>query len=710
MEQQLFWNSTIIRLKILNKFSFCHFIVLATSFILIEKFALANGKNSSTSNGKLMLNKFSLLDENTFIEESLFPENDFRCGSIVNLTTKYGFVKNPHYPNSYKVPIVCQWNIIGTSPDEIITISIDELDIENPNEHSKYCIDSIDSKQCCTVNYLRIQSLNSDRYFCGKSIHSASNVYISETNFVSVIFNATLNQNNAVGFYFSYFITPKSNTQCYANEFHCLNDKCIPKKWKCNNKNECGDGSDEMSCDLTSDFIKCDNDDSMGYYHISKRCDNKIDCENRSDELNCTYCDSNQFRCLSPQSLNKCINLTLLCNGIPDCQDFSDETKCNHCPSKKIRCGTMNHCYDPKLHRCNRILDCPNGADELNCFEHCKGKIMCASGDGCYDLEERCNGIVQCADYSDEKNCTLELCRPDKGSFLCTNGRCIPSIWTCDRSADCYDGSDEMRCLKNSVITAAIIGSLICGLLIVIAISCGCKLVALRHLEQYRTTMATNVSNPAPFRNMDFPFPSSGDLDASLFRLEHSVLFREPPPSYASTMGGYHDVNGINNSYMDQYRRYRRQRRCRRMLRRQHRNAQQQQSVVPINTSTNLVINPSHSNDHLNDQPINSPTSETTIDINSIAMTENTPTAHQDYFRQIEDPNSKKKEVLSNDEEIIDSNSDVDHNHIQSIIVDSINTQQHSNNSGNQDNLNIELEPIPHLNNFDCDSQPLINR
>lgn len=267
-----------------------------------------------------------------------------------------------------------------------------------------------------------------------------------------------------------------------------------------------------------------------------------------------------------------------------------------------------------------------------------------------------------------------------------------------------------MRCLKNSVITAAIIGSLICGLLIVIAISCGCKLVALRHLEQYRTTMATNVSNPAPFRNMDFPFPSSSDLDASLFRLEHSVLFREPPPSYASTMGGYHDVNGINNSYMDQYRRYRRQRRCRRMLRRQHRNAQQQQSVVPINTSTNLVINPSHSNDHLNDQPINSPTSETTIDINSIAMTENTPTAHQDYFRQIEDPNSKKKEVLSNDEEIIDSNSDVDHNHIQSIIVDSINTQQHSNNSGNQDNLNIELEPIPHLNNFDCDSQPLINR
>lgn len=184
-----------------------------------------------------------------------------------------------------------------------------------------------------------------------------------------------------------------------------------------------------MSCDLTSDFIKCGNDDSMGYYHISKRCDHKNDCENSSDELNCTYCDSNQFRCLSAQLPNKCINITLLCNGIPDCQDFSDETKCNHCPNRKISCGSMNHCYDPKLHRCNRVLDCPNGADELNCFDHCKGKIMCASGDGCYDLHERCNGIVQCADYSDEKNCTLELCRPDKGSFLCTNGRCIPSIW-----------------------------------------------------------------------------------------------------------------------------------------------------------------------------------------------------------------------------------------------------------------------------------------
>lgn len=51
---------------------------------------------------------------------------------------------------------------------------------------------------------------------------------------------------------------------------------------------------------------------------------------------------------------------------------------------------------------------------------------------------------------------------------------------------DCKDGTDELNCtviLPRKVITAATVGSLICGLLLVIAMGCTCKLYSLRTRE-----------------------------------------------------------------------------------------------------------------------------------------------------------------------------------------------------------------------------------
>lgn len=37
-----------------------------------------------------------------------------------------------------------------------------------------------------------------------------------------------------------------SGTRCDAGFFTCLNGQCISERWKCDNDNDCGDGSDEL--------------------------------------------------------------------------------------------------------------------------------------------------------------------------------------------------------------------------------------------------------------------------------------------------------------------------------------------------------------------------------------------------------------------------------------------------------------------------------
>lgn len=262
-----------------------------------------------------------------------------------------------------------------------------------------------------------------------------------------------------------------------------------------------------------------------------------------------------------------------------------------------------------------------------------------------------------------------------------------------------------MRCLKNSVITAAIIGSLICGLLIVIAISCGCKLVALRQLEQYRNSI-TNVSNAEPFRNVEFSFPNPGDLDASLYRLEHSVMFREPPPSYATAMGGYYDVN-VNNSYVDQYRRFRRQRRCRRILRRQHRNGQPNSNGSNNNQSVNLTINNIESIDARED-------ATSSINLNTNNNPSNEPLESIDFKNDGKKESNNNKDLMNTNQRITLDNTNISNsNHHRSSHYAYQHhrhySHNHNHNVATNDNHNIELEPIPPpLTNFDCDSQPLI--
>ncbi|KAM4809215.1 low-density lipoprotein receptor-related protein 10 [Rhinophrynus dorsalis] len=160
--------------------------------------------------------------------------------------------------------------------------------------------------------------------------------------------------------------------------------------------------------------------------------------------------------------------------------------------------------------KCDGIWDCANGRDEMNCTGCPNGHYPCATNRACYPFSERCNYQTSCQDGTDERGC--HACQP--GGFHCDQERCVYEAWVCDGQADCRDGSDEQNCgytLPRKVIAAAVIGSLICATLLVVALGCTCRLY---------TTRAREYSIFAPLSRMDAELiqqqapPSYGQLIA----------------------------------------------------------------------------------------------------------------------------------------------------------------------------------------------------
>lgn len=190
-----------------------------------------------------------------------------------------------------------------------------------------------------------------------------------------------------------------------------------------------------------------------------------------------------------------------------------------YCPPWEGRCGgAAGGCYTQEQ-RCDGKWDCPEtGRDEEGCRGCSRSQFACGVAvqrsvasshftgrPVCYPVTERCNYQLYCADGSDEKDCTM--CQP--GTFHCDSDRCVFETWRCDGQVDCKDGTDEMNCtviLPRKVITAATVGSLVCGLLLVIAMGCTCKLYSLRTREY--------------------------SMFAPISRLEAELIQQQAPPSY----------------------------------------------------------------------------------------------------------------------------------------------------------------------------------
>ncbi|KAG7251039.1 hypothetical protein CRUP_032091, partial [Coryphaenoides rupestris] len=172
-------------------------------------------------------------------------------------------------------------------------------------------------------------------------------------------------------------------------------------------------------------------------------------------------------------------------------------------------CGAEQGCYTAGQ-RCDGVWDCHSGRDEEGCPACADpAHYPCGPAPGpapCYPPQERCNNLKSCPDGADEAGCSE--CQP--GSFHCRGERCVPEAWRCDGQKDCLDASDEDGCrdpVPRKVITAALIGTLGCSLLLVIALGCAFKLYSLRTSD-------------------------SRAFETQMTRLEAEFVQREAPPSY----------------------------------------------------------------------------------------------------------------------------------------------------------------------------------
>uniref|UniRef100_A0A3B3CG13 Heparan sulfate proteoglycan 2 n=1 Tax=Oryzias melastigma TaxID=30732 RepID=A0A3B3CG13_ORYME len=152
---------------------------------------------------------------------------------------------------------------------------------------------------------------------------------------------------------------------CMANEFRCGDGTCIPLNYKCDNRADCRDMSDEENC-CRADQATCQSGGCISRDYL---CDGEKDCPDGSDEFRCTPspCEPNEFMCNN----GRCALKLWRCDGDNDCDDNSDELDCTRapgdtCASKHFECVSDHKCI-PASYQCDEEPDCADRSDEELC-------------------------------------------------------------------------------------------------------------------------------------------------------------------------------------------------------------------------------------------------------------------------------------------------------------------------------------------------------
>ncbi|CAG9813302.1 unnamed protein product [Phaedon cochleariae] len=251
------------------------------------------------------------------------------------------------------------------------------------------------------------------------------------------------------------------DNNCSSSQFACRNGKCVDPKLRCDDINNCGDGTDEMDCELflckEPRFFRCKNHRCVSKSFV---CDGENDCEDFSDEVDCenfkmsdhveSHCEKGHWQCAD----KLCIPDDWVCNGEDDCLDGSDEligcTSKIECDGFKCKNG---HCI-PNEWQCDGNNDCHDNSDEEHCENHVpiekcsmdNRKFLCSNNKTCIDLHLVCDGHPQCPDRSDEGplcnttfDCTKHGCSHEC-IHLPTGPKCLcPSGYNTIDDKHCHD-------------------------------------------------------------------------------------------------------------------------------------------------------------------------------------------------------------------------------------------------------------------------------
>ncbi|XP_071959713.1 low-density lipoprotein receptor-related protein 12-like [Antedon mediterranea] len=359
-------------------------------------------------------------------------------------------------------------------------------------------------------------------------------------------------------------VVPATPTECGLHLFSCISaatqqKECFPDIRKCDTVKDCSDGRDEEGCGKCMHYLE----DNQGYFispNFPMNYGNNLDCqwkiivsEGNTIQLRFVefeldamldtdyiwvydggseyadrfgpYFGAKSIETIPPKVIESTGDRMLITfhsdNVARNSKGFNVtyQTKGN-CLSNQLPCPDGSNCYDVDHERCDGEFACSKGHDEMGCFGCTETQIACSKEESrCYTPDRRCDGQASCEHKQDERNCPVDLCNDVKGLFLCDNKHCIFESWKCDLADDCDDNSDERDCpVSNKVITAAVVGSIICGLLLVAALSCTCKLYQLHSGDPYQPSHSTSPMQ----------------------EIEQQLLWREAPPSYIASMASPH--------------------------------------------------------------------------------------------------------------------------------------------------------------------------
>ncbi|CAI9563907.1 unnamed protein product, partial [Staurois parvus] len=263
-------------------------------------------------------------------------------------------------------------------------------------------------------------------------------------------------------------VTPPVRT-CMVDEFTCTSGECVPLEFRCDQRHDCRDMSDEEGC---PERVLCGHTDfTCGSGECIPRiyyCDGRFDCRDSSDE---SQCEPGASIVTTPSVITTRPIYTPRPATTPPPPVYTRPpvvatTPFRHpkppideprpCRREEARCPN-GQCI-PRDYLCDGERDCKDGSDELNCGtpSPCEpNEFKCKNGRCALKLW-RCDGDDDCGDNSDEINCPTkgpsDMCAPEQ--FVCVQSRiCIPASYQCDEEADCPDRSDEVGCSPPQVIT-----------------------------------------------------------------------------------------------------------------------------------------------------------------------------------------------------------------------------------------------------------------